>query len=214
MLYTFVAWTSTQADSAAAEKAREEASSEDADPYEDLRFAEEGDGTTGAMVKVGVPLFLTVIYGGILTVLYVLPMFVDRLSQEMMGSTAEVDDDPLNDARAAVAAGDYPEAIQVYRKVWLTKPEDRYPVVEIAKIQRTQLNNPAVAVSTLKEALDEHEWEEDDQAFFLFRIAEIYEEDLEDKEKLVVTLKRAAEELEGTRHAANAQHKLRELGVG
>jgi hypothetical protein len=157
---------------------------------------------------VGVPLFIAIVYGGILTVLYILPMFVDKLGEEMMGSSAEVEGDPLDDARAAVAEGDYTEAIQVYRKVWLENRENRFPVVEIAKLQRTKLESPAVAVSTLEEALDDHEWEVDDAAFLMFRIAEIYEEDLDDRDSLIATLKKVTEKLEGTRHAANAAHKL------
>ena len=81
------------------------------------------------------------------------------------------------------------------------------PPCEIAKIQRVHLKNPAVAVSTLEEGLDDHEWPEDDAAFLLFRIIEIYEDDLEDRDKVVATLKRAVEELKGSRHAGNAAHK-------
>jgi hypothetical protein len=215
ILYTFVAWNSTKSDAIDAEKAREEAAENpERDPrFDDVRAAQKDDDTARSMMRVGIPLFITVIYGGILTVFYVLPMCVDRFSQEMMGSTAEVDEDPLNEARAAVAAGDYPDAIRVYREVWKNQPEDRFPVMEIAKIQRVHLKNPAVAVSTLEEALNDHEWEPDDAAFFLFRMIEIYEEDLDDREQMVATLEKVTKDLEGTRHAANAAHKLRELGA-
>lgn len=212
VLYTMFAWSSAKTEAADAEKAAEEAFiNGDIDPYEEVKLAEKGGNSAGTMARVGVPLFIAIVYGGILTVLYVLPMFVDKLGEELMGSSAEVDDDPLRDARAAVAAGDYAEAIQVYRKVWLEKREDRFPVVEIAKLQRTKLESPTVAVSTLEEALDDHEWEEDDAAFLMFRIAEIYEEDLDDREKHIAILKRVTKELEGTRHSANAAHTLREL---
>ena len=91
------------------------------------------------MVKVGIPLLVTVIYGGVLTILYVLPVLVDKVSEEMMGSTAEVDDDPLDEARAAVAEGEYADAIAVYRRFLLENPESRHSLGEIAKIQRDHL---------------------------------------------------------------------------
>lgn len=213
ILYTIFAWSSSKKAEEAAEKAREEAkANSDYDPYEEVKLAEEGDNSTESMVKVGVPLLVTVIYGGVLVVLFVLPSLVDKVGEEMMGSTAEVDEDPLDEARAAVAEGDYSEAIRVYREVWKENPEDRFPIVEAAKLQRVNLESPAVAVMTLEEALEGHEWEPDDAAFLMFRIAEIYEEDLDDREKQIAILERAKEELKGTRHAGNAAHKIRELG--
>ena len=213
ILYTIVVWNTSQNEEAAAEKAREEEKANRGyDPYDEVKLAEEGENSIESMIKVGVPLLISVIYGGILVVLYVLPSLVDKVGEELMGSTAEVDEDPLDEARAAVAAGDYPDAIRVYREVWQENPGDRFPIVEVAKIQRDNLESPAVAVSTLEEALEHHEWEEDDAAFLMFRIAEIYEEDLDDRKKQIEILERAKEELKGTRHSGNAAHKLRELG--
>jgi hypothetical protein len=155
-----------------------------------------------------------VIYGGVLTILYVLPVLVDKVSEEMMGSTAEVDDDPLDEARAAVTEGEYADAIAVYRRYLLENPESRHSLVEIAKIQRDHLNSPAGAISTLEQGLDEYEWPEDDAAFLMFRIAEISEEDLADKDQVIAVMKRVIRELQGTRHAGNAAHRLRELEEG
>ena len=213
ILYTMFAWNSSQRDAEEAEKAAEEAfMNSDIDPYADVKMAENKGGETSSMLKVGVPLLITIIYGGIITVLYILPMFVDRIGEELMGSNAEVEDDPLDEARSAMAAGDYTEAIGVYRRVWLENREERFPIVEIAKIQRKNLESPVLAVSTLKEALDDHEWPEDDAGFLMFRIVDIYEKDLDDREGVIASLKRVTEKLAGTRHAANAAHKLRELG--
>lgn len=215
IIYTFIAWSGVQRDEKKAREAAKEAvENGQADPWAEVKGAENRQDAAEGMVKVGIPLLVTVIYGGILAVLYVLPVMVDKVSEELMGSTAEVDEDPLDEARAAVAAGEYPEAIAVYRKFWLENPEERHPLVEIAKIQRVHLENPAVAVSTLEEGLNDHEWPEEDAAFLLFRIAEIYEEDLEDKDQVIAVMKRAVKDLEGTRHAGNAAHKLRELEAG
>lgn len=215
IIYTIIAWTGVKRDERNAEEAAKEAADNgQSDPWAEVKMGENRQDTAAGMVKVGIPLLVTVIYGGVLSVLYLLPVIVDRVSEEMMGSTAEVDDDPLDEARAAVADGEYPDAIAVYRKFWLENPDERHPLVEIAKIQRDHLKSPAAAVSTLEEGLNEHDWPEDDAAFLMFRIADIYEEDLGDKEQVMAVMKRVVKELEGTRHAGNAAHRLRELEAG
>lgn len=175
-------------------------------------YGAEEDNTADVMMAVALPGLLTVGYIGFLVMAYVLPNFVDKMSEEMYGSTAEVEDDPLHDARAAVAQGDYPEAIRCYRQAFQENPDGRFPMVEIAKIQRDNLSSPAVAVETLREALESKEWRENDAAFFMFRIADIYEKDLENHEGSVGILKQVIETLPDTRHSANATHKLRDMG--
>lgn len=175
-------------------------------------YGAEEDKTADVMMAVALPMLLTAGYIGFLIMTYVLPSLVDKMSEEMYGSTAEVEDDPLHDARASYAQGDYPEAIRNYRQVFMENPDDRFPMVEIAKIQRENLNSPAVAVETLREVLESREWRENDAAFFMFRIADIYENDLDQHEECVTILKQVIQTLPETRHSANATHKLRELG--
>ena len=66
-------------------------------------LGDEEDRTADVMLAVALPMLLTAAYIGFLVMTYVLPAFVDKMSEEMYGSTAEVEDDPLHDARAAVA---------------------------------------------------------------------------------------------------------------
>lgn len=215
IIYTFIAWEGVKRDERSLREAEKEASENgQPDPWSEVKSVENRQDAAEGMVKVGIPLLVTVIYGGILMVLYVLPVLVDKVSEEMMGSTAEVDDDPLDEARAAVTEGEYADAIAVYRRFLLENPESRHSLVEIAKIQRDHLSSPAGAISTLEQGLDEHEWSEDDAAFLMFRIAEISEEDLADKDQVIAVMKRVIRELKGTRHAGNAAHKLRELEEG
>ena len=209
ILYTMLAWTSSKRDQREAEKAAEE----DQEEEYITGISPEDEQTADSMMQVGVPLMITMIYGGVLAVIYVLPMFVDKVSEELMGSSEEVGEDPLAEAKAAVADEDYPEAIRIYREIWKEDSSSRFRMVEIARLQRDKLGSPAVAVMTLGEALDAHEWEEEDAAFLIFRMIEIYGEDLNDEENVVKLLKRALEDLPGTRHAANASHQLRELGA-
>lgn len=208
VLYTFSAWSGSKK---AQEEAEAKADEELADEGYITGISDERDQTADSMMKVGVPFMITMIYGGVLVVIYVLPMFVDRMSQELIGSTESVGEDPVAQAKAAVADEDYPEAIRLYREIWQEDPSDRSPMMEIVKIQREKLESPAVAVGTLEEALEGHDWEVDDAAFLLFRMIEINEEDLEDKDEVVKLLKRAVKDFPETRHAANAMHRLREL---
>ena len=181
------------------------------DPFEDVNAALEKDGSTQRMLKVGLPLLVTMIYGGVVFVLFALPVVVDKLAQEMIGSSEELGPDPLTPARTAVEDEDYLGAIVLFREAWQENLGNRVPMAEIALIQRKHLDSPAVALSTLEEALEGFDWEEDDRAFFLFRMVDIYEEDLQDREMTTKALNRIAIECSGSRHAGNAMNRLREL---
>lgn len=165
------------------------------------------------MMRVAIPMILTVAYAGFLTVAYVMPEIVDRFTQEALGSTEEMEEDSFRDARSALAQGEYDEAIREYREGYEKDIDDRFPLVEIARIQREKLGDPHAAVNTLQEALEGKDWRENDAAFFMFRIADIYENDLDNKNGAIKILQQVCEEFPETRHSANATHKLRELGI-
>lgn len=157
-------------------------------------------------------LMLAGVYVGVLFVLYILPAITDKATSAVLDSNELVETDPLHDARAAYARGDYEEAMAVYRSVTETDPYNRLPWVEIAKIQHDNLEVPAAAIETLRTALESHEWPVNDAAYFLGRLAEIYHDDLEDKEAAVTILNQMIELFPETRHSANATHRLREMG--
>ena len=157
-------------------------------------------------------LMLAGVYVGVLFVLYILPAITDKATSAVLDSNELVETDPLHDARAAYARGDYEEAMAVYRSVTETDPYNRLPWVEIAKIQHDNLEVPAAAIETLRTALESHEWPVNDAAYFMGRIAEIYHDDLEDKEAAVTILNQMIELFPETRHSANATHRLREMG--
>lgn len=158
-------------------------------------------------------LMLAGVYIGILFVLYILPAITDKATSAVLDSNEIVEADPLHDARAAYARGDYEEAINVYRSVTDSDPYNRLPWVEISKIQHDNLEDPATALETLRTALESHEWPVNDAAFFMGRIAEIYKDDLEDQDACIAILQQMIELFPETRHSANATHRLRELGA-
>ena len=157
-------------------------------------------------------LMLAGVYVGVLFVLYILPTITDKATSAVLDSNELVETDPLHDARAAYARGDYEEAMEVYREVTDNDPYNRLPWVEIAKIQHDNLEDPEAAIVTLREALESHEWPINDAAYFMGRLAEIYKDDLEDEESCVMILEQMIELFPETRHFANATHRLREMG--
>ncbi|MCP5538231.1 MAG: tetratricopeptide repeat protein [Akkermansiaceae bacterium] len=157
-------------------------------------------------------LLLAGIYLGVLFVIYVLPAVTHKATSAVLDSNELVETDPLHGARAAYARGDYEEAIEVYRSVADDDPYNRLPWVEIAKIQHDNLEEPATALNTLRTALESHEWPVNDAAYFMGRLAEIYLDDMDDRDSCVTILNQMIELFPETRHAANATHRLREMG--
>jgi len=158
--------------------------------------------------------FLTAGLVGIVFVIDVLPMIAQRMTHAVYDSAEEVEPDALHDARSFLAQGDYHAAIESFKLAAEADPLNRLPWVEIAKIQRVHLHEPAVAVNTLKDALEGQEWQVNDAAYLLFRIAELYDEDLNDRSNAAITMQQVVDQFPESRHSANARHKLQEWGVG
>jgi tetratricopeptide (TPR) repeat protein len=157
--------------------------------------------------------FLTAGLVGIVFVIHVLPAIAQRFTHAVYDSAEMVEKDPMHDARAKVAQGDWEGAIEAFRAAAAAEPLNRLPWVEIAKIQVDQLEEPAAAVQTLRTAIEGQEWEENDAAYLMFRLAEIYDTELSDRNSAATTLQQVMEQFPETRHSANARHKLHEWGL-
>jgi tetratricopeptide (TPR) repeat protein len=157
--------------------------------------------------------FLTAGLAGIVFVIHVLPMMAHRVTHAVYDSAEEVEKDPMHDGRAKVAQGDWEGAIEAFRQAAAEQPLNRLPWVEIAKIQLDQLEDTPAAVQTLRTAIEGQEWEENDAAFLMFRLAEIYETKVGDHNSAAVIMNQVIEQFPETRHSANARHKLREWGL-
>jgi len=170
------------------------------------------DSTDDASAVTQLPaLMLAGVYLGIMFVLYVLPAITDKATTAVLDSGELVERDPLHDARAAYARGDYEEAMAVYRSVMDDDAYNRLPWVEIAKIQHDNLKDPEASIRTLREALEAHEWPINDAAYFMGRVSEIYLDDIGDKESCVTILNQIIELFPETRHSANATQKINEI---
>ncbi|MFC7339096.1 tol-pal system YbgF family protein [Haloferula chungangensis] len=157
--------------------------------------------------------FLTAGLVGIIFVIDVLPAMAHRFTHAVYDSAEMVEDDVMHDARAKLAQGDYEGAIAAFREAAAAEPMNRLPYVEIAKIQRDNLSDPAGAASTLRQAIEGQAWEENDAAYLMFRLAEIHQQNLGDQATAVSILQQVMEQFPETRHSANARAKLHDWGV-
>jgi tetratricopeptide (TPR) repeat protein len=157
--------------------------------------------------------FLSAGYTGILFVAYILPRLAHRATHTIYDSGELVEKDSMSEARSKLAQGDYEAAISAFRDAAAKDPGNRLPWVEVVKIQREVLHDPASAIETLREVLENHAWQENDAAYFLFRLAELYDGDTGDRDSAVAIMQQVMAQFPETRHSANARHKLHEWGV-
>jgi len=174
----------------------------------DIKSREDEKTFTGILLA-----FLTAGLVGIVFVIHVLPAIAHRFTHAVYDSAEMVEKDPMHDARAKVAQGDWDGAVEAFRAAAAADPLNRLPYVEIAKIQLDHLENAPAAVDTLRHAIEDQEWQENDAAYLMFRLAEIYETNLGDHTSAATIMQQVVEQFPETRHSANARHKLREWGL-
>jgi tetratricopeptide (TPR) repeat protein len=150
---------------------------------------------------------------GIVFVTQVLPILAEKFTHAVYESGEEMERDAFHDARVLMAQGEWEQAIEAFKLAAVEEPLSRMPYIEIAKIQKNHLEDPMAAIATLREAIEGQEWEQDDAAYLMFRLAEFYDEDAEDREAAVTIFEQIMEQFPGTRHSANARTKLHEWGM-
>ena len=149
----------------------------------------------------------------VVVVIDVLPAFAHRVTHAVYDSAEMMEHDVMHDARSLVAQGDFLGAIEGFKKAAAADPLNRLPWVEIVKIYKDNLHDPASAIQTIRDVLEAQEWELDDAAYFMFRLAELYDEFEKDRVSAVSIMNLVIEQFPGTRHSANASHKLHEWSV-
>lgn len=157
--------------------------------------------------------FLSAGLVGIVVVVHLLPFFAQRVTHAVYDSGEQVEKDVMHDAHSLMAQGDYEGAIAAFKLAAAADPLNRLPWMEIAKIQKTNLGDAPAAILTIRHALESQEWEPNDTAYFLFRLAELYDEVEGDRATAVSILNQVVEQFPATRHSANASHKLHEWAV-
>jgi tetratricopeptide (TPR) repeat protein len=157
--------------------------------------------------------FLSAGVVGIFFVVYLLPFFAQRVTHSVYDSAEMVEKDVMHDARSLLAQGDYEGAIAAFQQAAAADPLNRLPYVEIAKIYKDNLEDPAAAILTIRNALEGQAWEVNDAAYFLFRLAELYDEVEGDRASAKAIMQQVVDQFPNTRHSANANHKLHEWSV-
>jgi tetratricopeptide (TPR) repeat protein len=157
--------------------------------------------------------FLSAGVVGIVFVVLVLPMLAQRVTHAVYDSAEMIERDVMHDARALFAQGDYHGAIEAFKEAAKADPMNRLPWVEIAKIYKDNLDDPHASIETIRYALESQEWEINDAAYFLFRLAELYDEVLGDRASAAAILQQVVEQFPRTRHSANANTRLHEWGL-
>jgi hypothetical protein len=139
-----------------------------------------------------------------------LPAIGDMITTAMVDSGEEPEEPPMVRIRSLIAEGDYDSAAEELVHVAAANPGDRIPWIERADLLDGKLSDSVGAVQTLEIGLKSYEWNEEDAAFFLFKIFEIHEKRHARKDAMA-TLDRIVEGFPSTRYSANAVHKKREL---
>jgi outer membrane protein assembly factor BamD (BamD/ComL family) len=157
--------------------------------------------------------FLTAGVVGIFIVVFLLPLIVQRMTNAVYDSGEMVEKDVMHEARVKLAQGDYEGAIVSFRAAAVTDPLNRLPWIEIAKIQKDHLADSPAAISTIRYALETHAWEVDDAAFFMFRLSELYDQEVGDRASALSVMQQVIEQFPNSRHSANASHKIHEWNL-
>lgn len=149
--------------------------------------------------------------GGILAVKFFIPWLGDAMGESIYSSGEQTEQDEMTKAAACIATGDYAGAIEHYEKMLEAKPDDPFPVAEIAKVHAERLHDPQAALRALEEHLQSKEWPVDDAAFIMFRIADVHLTHRHDFETARDMLEQIIGNFPNTRHSANAHHKMSEI---
>jgi len=151
------------------------------------------------------------VIGGILMVKFVIPWIGDAMGEAVFSSGEKVEQDEMTKAAACISQGDYDGAISHYEKMLEEKPDDPFPVAEIAKVHAERLHDPHAALAVLAEHLQSKDWPVDDAAFIMFRMADVHLTHLHDFEASHDMLQQVIANFPNTRHSANANHKIHEV---
>jgi tetratricopeptide (TPR) repeat protein len=185
------------------------------DPEEKIpKLESELRGLEGESTFNGILLtFLSAGLIGIVFVTMLLPMLAEKFTQAVYESGEEVERDIFRDARVLMAQGQWEEAIKAFTQVTVEDPLNRMAYIEIAKIQSNHLEDPQAAITTLREAIEAQQWPMDDAAALMFRLADLYDANADDRAAAAIIYEQMMEQFPGTRHAANARAKLYEWGI-
>lgn len=169
---------------------------------------EEVDGVRVMMLFGGVVL-VGALAGGMAVVSF-LPELGDRIGNFFFNPSDRVEANPHSKALGYVARGDYQAAIAEYQRYWQEDPSDTLALSEITHLYCDKLHDPAPAAEVLESALN-HDLSPGDAAFLSSRLVDVYWNYMRDGSRARMLLQQIVDTLPGTKHAANANHRLQEI---
>ena len=162
--------------------------------------------------------FVIFLFGGLVLALLLvktfLPSIGDSISAFILSGGGKMTADEMAAAGTApkvvamIARGDFKGALKEYEMTLHKNPRDLHAMVEISKIHTDNLEQPELAVEFLKSQISERTWTVDEEAFILFRIADIHRHAQHDRQRSEDVLEQIQARFPKTRHSANAREKL------
>lgn len=145
----------------------------------------------------------------VIVALLVVPAVGDAIGSYFFNPKIELEKDAHAAAIARLAQGDPEGAIEDYEAILAKDPADTLAISEISKICCRDLGDTARGAAVLEKALS-REWTHEQSSFLANRLADVYllqEDPLRAREILI----QVAETMDGTKYAANARHRIREI---
>jgi tetratricopeptide (TPR) repeat protein len=146
---------------------------------------------------------------GFVSVKWLLPILGDAVGGATFSSGEKAEPSPYAKAIDLTTAGQYEEAVEEYKVQAEANPTDRFPLMELVKLQLGKLEDVEGAVATLEYAVNQ-EWEEKDGAFFSQRLADLYL-DQKDSARAKELLQGIMQKYPGSVAAGNATQRIREI---
>ena len=137
----------------------------------------------------------------------------DSLAQWFYSAPAKVEPDAGSKGRALIAKGDYAGATEAFLEQAKQMPDGSPARGGGHAPGQGKIERPGARGRHRQGCVEASDWPEDDAAYFLFRLVELHDDDLQDPETAAAYLQEVINRYPGTRHAANAAHKLRERGI-
>lgn len=172
-------------------------------------------GDTKAMMKTLLICVISAAVIGGLFIAFVLPRAAQKMAEFTYNQIPEqYVESPLDLGRSLVLQGKYEEALEAFREAVDEDKPDRMVWWEISNLQIEHLEDPEGAMKTLEEGWEFAEWEMDDDVTFMFRLAVLYLEEKEDRDKAVELYKQVIEKYaENDYQCTRARTELLKLGV-
>jgi len=156
----------------------------------------------GGVVIVGVA-------GGVLVAFSFVPQVAEGIGNMFFQPNEPIEKNPHSSALCAISRGDYAKAVDEYRRVYDKNPDDTLALSEMVRLYCDKLHTPEPAAELLESAI-QRDLLPEDAAFLCSRLADVYwtQRNVTGARGLLLQV---METMPGTRHAANASHRLQEI---